>query len=137
MFKYLLALACLLPASTHAETVPVPRPHPALQEFDTSRLDALRQRVQDVINAPADLAPDKVAAFVKTRRAAEAGDAQAMLELAQMLHQGEGTQRDTDAGLAWLKKAAEGGNGPAQAFLGAAYVHGQGMAVDRKLGETD
>ncbi|STQ92582.1 Sel1 repeat [Janthinobacterium lividum] len=52
-----------------------------------------------------------------------------------MLHEGEGTPRDADAGLAWMKKSAEGGYGPAQAFLGVAYTLGQGMAIDRKLGE--
>jgi TPR repeat protein len=52
-----------------------------------------------------------------------------------MLHGGEGAPRDFDAGLAWMRKSAEGGYGPAQAFLGIAYTLGQGMAIDRKLGE--
>ena len=34
-----------------------------------------------------------------------------------------------------MRKSAEGGYGPAQAFLGVAYTLGQGMAIDRKLGE--
>ena len=116
-------------------SLPVPRQHPALAEFDMSGLDAMRARVQAVINRPADLSPDKVAAFDKARRAAEAGDTAAQLDLAQMLHGGEGTPRDVDAGLAWMRKSAEGGYGPAQAFLGVAYTLGQGMAIDRKLGE--
>ena len=101
-------------------SLPVPRQHPALAEFDMSGLDAMRARVQAVINRPADLSPDKVVAFDKARRAAEAGDTAAQLDLAQMLHGGEGTPRDVDAGLAWMRKSAEGGYGPAQAFLGVA-----------------
>ena len=116
-------------------SLPAPRQHPALAEFDMSGLDDMRARVQAVINRPADLSPDKVAAFDKTRRAAQAGDTVAQLDLAQMLHGGEGTPRDVDAGLAWMRKSAEGGYGPAQAFLGVAYTLGQGMDIDRKLGE--
>ncbi|MEG1054620.1 MAG: tetratricopeptide repeat protein, partial [Janthinobacterium sp.] len=128
-----LSLAQNVLAQPAAE--PAPRQHPALAEFDMSGLDDMRARVQAVINRPADLSPDKVAAFDKVRRAAEGGDTAAQLELAQMLHEGEGTPRDRDAGLAWMRKSAEGGYGPAQAFLGVAYTLGQGMAVDRKLGE--
>lgn len=79
-------------------SLPVPRQHPALVEFDMSGLDAMRARVQAVINRPADLSPDKVVAFDKARRAAEAGDTAAQLDLAQMLHDGEVTPRKACAG---------------------------------------
>ena len=132
LFVFSLALAqSVLAQPAEAQ----PRQHPALVEFDMSGLDAMRARVQAVINRPADLSPDKVAAFEKIRRAAEAGDTVAQLDLAQMLHDGEGTLRDVDAGLAWMQKSAEGGYGPAQAFLGVAYTLGQGMAIDRESGE--
>ncbi|KAB8064276.1 tetratricopeptide repeat protein [Janthinobacterium violaceinigrum] len=132
---FVLSLALAQPVLAQPASTREPRQHPALVEFDMSGLDDMRARVQAVIDRPADLSPDKVAAFDKARRAAEGGDTAAQLELSQMLHEGEGTPRDRDLGLAWLKKAAEGGNGPAQAFLGVAYTLGQGMAIDRKLGE--
>ncbi|HEU4816247.1 tetratricopeptide repeat protein [Janthinobacterium sp.] len=131
----LLTLALAQPVLAQPASSKEPRQHPALAEFDMSGLDAMRARVQAVIDRPADLSPDKVAAYDKARRAAEGGDTAAQLELAQMLHEGEGTPRDVDAGLAWMRKSAEGGYGPAQAFLGVAYTLGQGMAIDRKLGE--
>jgi TPR repeat protein len=131
----LLSLALAHPVLAQPASSKEPRQHPALAEFDTKGLDDMRARVQAVIDRPADLSPDKVAAYDKARRAAEGGDTAAQLELAQMLHEGEGTPRDVDAGLAWMRKSAEGGYGPAQAFLGVAYTLGQGMAVDRKLGE--
>ena len=131
---FILSLALAQPVLAQQASTKAPRQHPALAEFDTHGLDDMRAKVQAVINRP-DLSPDKVAAFEKARIAAEGGDAAAQLELAQMLHEGEGTPRNLDAGLAWMKKSAEGGYGPAQAFLGVAYTLGQGMAIDRKLGE--
>jgi TPR repeat protein len=131
----LLTLALAQPVLAQQASSKEPRRHPALAEFDMSGLDDMRARVQAAINRPADLSPDKVAAYERTRRAAEGGDTVAQLDLAQMLHEGEGAPRDTGAGLAWLKKSAEGGYGPAQAFLGVAYTLGQGMEIDRKLGE--
>ncbi|MNM92673.1 Sel1 repeat protein [compost metagenome] len=132
---FILSLALAQPVLAQQASTKAPRQHPALAEFDTRGLDDMRAKVQAVLSRPADLSPDKVAAFEKARIAAEAGDAAAQLELAQMLHEGEGAPRDADAGLAWMKKSAEGGYGPAQAFLGVAYTLGQGMAIDRKLGE--
>lgn len=131
----ILSLALAQPASAQPVEASAPRQHPALVEFDLSGLDDMRARVQAVIDRPADLSPDKAAAFGKARLAAQGGDTAAQLDVAQMLHEGEGTARDRDAGLAWMRKSAEGGYGPAQAFLGVAYTLGQGMAVDRKLGE--
>ena len=132
---FILSLTLAQPVLAQQASTKAPRQHPALAEFDMSGLDAMRARVRAVINRPADMSPKKVAAFDKTRAVAEGGDTAAQLELAQMLHQGEGTSRDYDAGLAWMQKSAEGGYGPAQAFLGVAYTLGQGMAIDRKLGE--
>lgn len=132
---FILSLALAQSVLAQPASLQKPRQHPALVEFDTHGLNDMRAKVQAVINRPADLSPDKVAVFEKARIAAEAGDSAAQLQLAQMLHQGEGTPRNLDAGLAWMKKSAEGGYGPAQAFLGVAYTLGQGMAIDRKLGE--
>ena len=131
----ILNLALAQPVLAQPAAAPAPRQHPALVEFDMTAQGDMRARVQAVINRPADLSPDKVAAFEKARSAAEGGDTVAQLDLAQMLHGGEGTPRDVGAGLAWMQKSAEGGYGPAQAFLGVAYTLGQGMAIDRKLGE--
>lgn len=132
MLKYLLAFSLLLPAAAPAQQQ---RQHPALVPFDMSGLDAMRQKVDAVVNRPADLSADKVAAFEQARAGAQAGDAAAQLQLAGMLHDGQGTPHDRDASLAWLKKSAEGGDGTAQSILGVALTHGQGVAVDRKHGE--
>lgn len=130
-----LGLALAQPVLAQQAPATAPRQHPALAEFDMSGQDAMRAKVQALLNRPADLSPEKVAAFDKARLAAQGGDSVAQLDLARMLDEGEGAPRDPDAGLAWMRKSAEGGYGPAQAFLGVAYTLGQGMPVDRKLGE--
>lgn len=112
--------------------------HPALQDT-TPQLDAklmeMRARVNAVMHRPDDLSEEKVAYFRQTLALAESGNAEAQQELAQLYGQGAGTPRNQDQALAWLTRSAENGHGPAQAFLGAAYVLGNGVKQDRKLGE--
>ncbi|STQ92583.1 Uncharacterised protein [Janthinobacterium lividum] len=68
---FILSLALAQPVLAQQASAKAPRQHPALVEFDTPGLDDMRAKVQAVINRPADLSPDKVAAFEKARIAAE------------------------------------------------------------------
>lgn len=90
------------------------------------------------IKARADAAshsPESIAEFEQARRAAEAGDVEAQLELARMLQLGVGMPQDTAQSMAWIRKSAEGGHAPAQAALGLAYSVGGKVPIDRVQGE--
>lgn len=63
--------------------------------------------------------------------AAEAGLADAQLELAEMLRDGRGGRRDLREALRWLEAAARAGNPRAAHALGEALFHGEGAARDR------
>jgi TPR repeat protein len=62
-------------------------------------------------------------------RAATAGHARAMVRLALCKKQSE-NPREREAGVEWLRKAAEVGDGGAMWFLGSAYREGQGVGRD-------
>ena len=90
------------------------------------------------IKARADAAshsPESIAEFAETRRAAEAGDVEAQLELARMLQLGVGAPQDTAHSMAWVRKSAEGGYAPAQSALGLAYTVGGKVPIDRVQGQ--
>jgi serine/threonine protein kinase len=70
------------------------------------------------------------AAFQKLREAAEAGDANAQLRLAQALIVGPETIRDEPQARTWFTRAAEQGNADAAFALGMMYEHGRGGARD-------
>jgi TPR repeat protein len=63
-------------------------------------------------------------------RAAGAGDAEAALELARMLEQGAGIEREPDAARAWCELAAERGDAAAAFFAGLAHATGRFGAPD-------
>ena len=52
---------------------------------------------------------------------AEAGDSDAMYDLARMYRSGKGAAKDDDQGRAWCEKAAQAGNAQAMRMLGAIY----------------
>ena len=58
------------------------------------------------------------------------GDTGAMLEFGDRLMQGAGVAADTAEGLAWMQKAAEGGNHQALYQLGVVYANGIGVKTD-------
>ncbi len=75
-------------------------------------------------------APDAAAAVAWYRRAAEAGNADAQLNLGFMLFHGEGVPRDRDSGLRWYEKAADAGLPAAQYNVAKVYWDGDGVARD-------
>lgn len=65
-------------------------------------------------------------------KAAEHGDERAMYRLARLCMAGEGVQRDTNTGAAWLRQSAEQGNPYAQYTLGKMYLQGTELPQDKK-----
>jgi TPR repeat protein len=62
--------------------------------------------------------------------AAENGDAHAMLILGAMLLAGRGIERNTDAGIVWIRQSAVRGESRAMFVLGEALVEGTGGPCD-------
>ncbi len=78
----------------------------------------------------------KEEAFAALTRAAALGSELAMFELAETYRLGYGTDRDPDAALHWLIKAAENGHITAMERLAAVYLDGgYGVAPDDALAE--
>jgi uncharacterized protein len=121
MHKNLIPLALLLPLAVLAQTSP-------------TLLDLQLLAIEARADAPAR-DPANIAAFAETRRAAEAGDVVAQLELARMLQLGVGAPQSTAQSMAWIRKSAEGGYAPAQSALGLAYALGGKVPIDRAQGE--
>ena len=114
--------------------IPFLLPLPVLAQTSPTLLDL--QLI--AIKARADAAshsPESIAEFEQARRAAEAGDVEAQLELARMLQLGVGAPQDTAQSMAWIRKSAEGGYAPAQSALGLAYTVGGKVPIDRVQGE--
>lgn len=74
------------------------------------------------------------AGLQETLTKAQAGDAQAQLELGLAYVTGKAVDKDYAQAVNWFRKAAEQGNDPAQAELGMSYLYGQG--VDKNYGEA-
>ncbi len=66
------------------------------------------------------LQPSEAAALL--RKAADAGDSRAMLELGRMYLQGDGVARSVEIAAPLLRKASEAGNTSAMVLLGAMYA---------------
>ncbi|CAM3039023.1 tetratricopeptide repeat protein [Janthinobacterium lividum] len=119
--KFLLLIPFLLPLPLLAQT------SPTLLDL---QLLAIKARAD-----AASHSPESIAEFEQARRAAEAGDVEAQLDLARMLQLGVGTPQDTAQSMAWIRKSAEGGYAPAQSALGVAYTLGGKVPIDRVHGE--
>ena len=87
-----------------------------------------RQAPDDVRKAVAE-AVDLRALYLG---AAEAGDVQAMLELALLLRDQAGSVAELEQSARWLKKAADNGSVPAMGELGHVLAYGIGTPVDRQ-----
>ena len=61
---------------------------------------------------------------------AEAGDADAQLQLGHLYESGEGVPKDFTEAAKWYRKAAEQGNAEAQLYLGCLYSIGRGVPKD-------
>ena len=114
--------------------IPLLLPLPVVAQTSPTLLDLQLLAIEARADAPAR-DPANIAAFAETRRAAEAGDVEAQLELARMLQLGVGAPQDTAQSMAWIRKSAEGGYAPAQAALGLAYAVGGKVPIDRVQGE--
>jgi hypothetical protein len=61
---------------------------------------------------------------------AEAGDADAQLQLGHLYESGEGVPKDYAEAAKWYRKAAEQGNAEPQLYLGCSYATGRGVPKD-------
>ncbi|RKI35480.1 sel1 repeat family protein, partial [Corallococcus sp. AB049A] len=76
---------------------------------------------------------DPQAAFARVRDAAQAGQVDAQLLLAQMHMEGKGTAQDASAALLWYETAANNGAPMAMNMLGRCHELGHGTAVNLAL----
>lgn len=76
---------------------------------------------------------DPQAAFARVRDAAQAGQVEAQLLLAQMHMEGKGTAQDASATRLWYETAANNGAPMAMNMLGRCHELGQGTAPDPTL----
>jgi TPR repeat protein len=79
---------------------------------------------------PPPAAPDYQQRLAKYRKAADAGDANAMNSLGLMYENGQGVPRDYRQAMAWYRKAADGGSSDAALQLGFFYGTGRGVPLD-------
>jgi hypothetical protein len=70
--------------------------------------------------------------FLRFKKAAEQGDAQAQFNLGVCYANGRGVAKDEKEAAKWFQKAAEQGQTKAQLYLGVYYTKGQGVAKDEK-----
>jgi len=73
------------------------------------------------------IAAADLAVFVKVRAAAEQGNAQAQLNLAEMYTRGQGVRHDEIQAVQWYHEAAKQGNAQAQYMMGFSYYTGTGI----------
>lgn len=79
----------------------------------------------------ASVAVATASSFEETKRAAEAGDLQAQLELGQMYYLGEGVQTDEKEGRRWIEKAANSHQCPDASYV-MGVIHVVGDSVEPK-----
>ncbi len=99
---------------------PPPPPEPRIETDMKEALEELRTRV-DSRSFFERQGPARIAEW---RAAAEKGVAAAQWLLACCLFEGTGIQEDAEAGLTWLRRAADGGLPAAQTDLGNCYYPG-------------
>jgi TPR repeat protein len=76
------------------------------------------------------VAPTDQELMAKYRKAADAGDADAMNSIGLMYDNGQGVPRDAQQAMVWYRKAAAGGNSNAALQLGFDYGTGHGVPID-------
>ncbi len=64
------------------------------------------------------------------RRAADLGETDAMMQLGESYHSGDGLSQDAQQALQWFRRAAEAGNSSGMVSAGAMYLLGDGVAND-------
>ncbi|HEY6169626.1 MAG TPA: SEL1-like repeat protein [Verrucomicrobiae bacterium] len=85
-----------------------------------------------VSHASDDAAAEKLTDddLARLRKAAEAGDAKARVELGDAFAQGNGVARDLATAIEWYRKAAAAGDAAGKVRLAEAYERGRGVAAD-------
>ena len=68
--------------------------------------------------------------MIRYRMSADAGDAEAMLNLGVMYENGRGVPKDEAEAVRWYRKSADAGDTKAMLNLGRAYENGQGVPKD-------
>jgi TPR repeat protein len=117
------------------------------REFPASEADAASAQLRELarnsvavgykVRSGAPPAPAALASPSESLLAAQKGDPSAELRLATMYLGGKGMPYDIEAGMGWLRKAAEGGDMKAQAMLGALLAQGvNGAQPDYDAGRT-
>jgi TPR repeat protein len=76
------------------------------------------------------VAPSDQESMAKYRKAADAGDADAMNSIGLMYDNGQGVPRDDQQAMVWYRKAAAAGNSNAALQLGFDYGTGHGVSID-------
>lgn len=84
---------------------------------------------------PSGFAPNPKKSFYWMLKAANNGFAMAQYEVSRMYFKGTGTIVDNDAGLSWLKKAAQSGWKSAMQVLGDAYEQGA-LGLEKNIEEA-
>ncbi len=84
--------------------------------------------LEDIPAAGGDRDPQQAAEWLE--RAAMLGEAEAMVLLAQLYLDGDGTRTDGSEALVWLHRACELGHGPAFLRMGELYAWGEHVACD-------
>jgi uncharacterized protein len=97
--------------------------------FVTAMIGLAQLHERGEINGRRDL----VAAQFWFRRAAEAGNVDAQVEVATAHYLGRGAARDPAAAAHWYREAAKGGDAGAQYLLASMYEQGLGVERDLRL----
>lgn len=71
-------------------------------------------------------------AFMKTLKKAESGDPKSQNKVGEMLHFGEGVEKNFSEAKAWYLKASKSGHAEAANHLGRLYFNGEGVEKDDK-----
>jgi hypothetical protein len=88
---------------------------PLAQQNDVDAMTLLGRVYDEGFNQPKE-------AFPWFKKAAELGNAQAQVELAELFDAGEGVSQDTEQAVSWYEKAAQQGHEEAQLALGLHYL---------------
>lgn len=70
--------------------------------------------------------------FKKVLKKAESGDPKSQNKVGEMLHFGEGVEKNFSEAKAWYLKASENGHAEAANHLGRLYFNGEGVERDTK-----
>ncbi|MCK6597941.1 MAG: sel1 repeat family protein [Bdellovibrionaceae bacterium] len=70
--------------------------------------------------------------FIKILKKAESGDTKSQNKVGEMLHFGEGVEKNFSEARGWYLKASESGHAEAANHLGRLYFNGEGVEKDYK-----